>query len=116
MIRFLADEDFSGPILAGVKRRLPELDIIRVWDTIVRKRPDPEVLEFAATEDRVILSHDLSSMEFHAADRIRLRKPMPGLFLVRQNYPIGPSIQEIVTLAECSHPGEWYNRIEYLPL
>ncbi|MEQ1604556.1 MAG: DUF5615 family PIN-like protein [Pyrinomonadaceae bacterium] len=116
MIRFLADEDFSGPILAGVKRRLPDLDIIRVWDTRVRERPDPEVLEFAASEDRVILSHDLSSMEFHARARIQAGKVMPGLFLIRQSRPIGPSIEDIVTLAECSRDGEWTNRVEYLPL
>ena len=116
MIRFLADEDFSGPVLAGVKRRLPDLDIVRVWDTIVRERPDPEVLEFAERENRVVLSHDLSSMEFHARARIQSGKTMPGLFLIRQSFPIGPSIEEIITLAECSHPNEWQNRIEYLPL
>jgi len=116
MIRFLADEDFSGPILAGVKRCLPDLDIIRVWDTPVRARPDPEVLEFAASEDRVILSHDLSTMEFQARARIQAGQQMHGLFLNRSSNPIGSSIEQIVTLSECSHDGEWQQRIEYLPL
>lgn len=116
MIRFLTDEDFNGIIIEGVRRRLPELDLIRVWDTPVRERPDPQVLEFASSEDRIVLSHDLSTMKLHAHERIVTNQYMPGLFLVNQDLSIGRAIDELVTIAECSRDGEWENRIEYLPL
>lgn len=116
MIRFLTDEDFNGMILSGVRLRLPKLDIIRVWDTKVRERPDPEVLEFAASENRIILSHDVNTMDLHARARVFAGQPMPGLFLIHQDFAIGRAIDEIVTLAECSREGEWDGMIQYLPL
>jgi hypothetical protein len=33
MIRFLADENFNGKILRGVRRARPDADIVRVQDT-----------------------------------------------------------------------------------
>lgn len=55
-------------------------------------------------------------MRDHAAARLKAGKPMPGLFLVPDTVPIGKAIDEIVLIATCSSPGEWDNRIEFLPL
>lgn len=41
---------------------------------------------------------------------------MPGLFLINQNYPIGPAIEEIVIVAECSRGDEWNGLVRWLPL
>lgn len=116
MIRFLTDEDFKSSILAGVKFRLPELDIVRVQDCGLRSFRDPQILDFAAAEDRIVLSHDVGTMETHARNRLLSGKPMRGLFLISQSFPIGRSIEEIVTLAECSRSDEWNEMIIHLPL
>ena len=55
-IKFLNDEDLRGPIIEGVKRRLPHLDIVRVQDVGLRTLDDRDVLEFAATDNRILLS------------------------------------------------------------
>lgn len=88
MIRFLTDEDFRSGIFRGIRRRIPSLDIIRVQDAGLRTLRDHTILEFAAAENRIVLSHDLSTMETNAAARILAGKPMPGLLLLRQNFPI----------------------------
>ena len=116
MIRFLTDENFKSAILAGVRRRLPDLDIVRVQDCGLRSYRDPLILEFAATENRVVLSHDVRTMDTHATARLRANKPMSGLALIHQSLPIGVAIEEIVMIAECSRDDEWHSRIEYLPL
>lgn len=116
MIRLLADEDFNHHILLGVRRRLPKLDILRIQDCGLRTSRDPHILEFAAQENRVVLSHDTRTMQTHASNRILADKPMPGLFIVHQDLPIGRAIEEIVTLALCSRDDEWNGMIEYLPL
>jgi len=116
MIRFLTDEDFNNVILNGIKRCIPNLDIVRAQDVGLRTSRDPAVLEFAAAENRILLSHDTSTMETHARARILAGKPMSGIFLIRQNFPIGRAIEEIVTIAVCSRDNEWNGRIEYLPL
>lgn len=116
MIRFLTDEDFNRFIISGVRRRLPDLDIVRVQDCGLRSIHDPSVLEFAASDDRIVLSHDIKTMGTHAETRLLAGKPMPGLFLIHQYFPIGRAIEEIVIIAECSNPSEWKDQITRLPL
>lgn len=48
--------------------------------------------------------------------RLDAGKSMPGLLLIHQHFPIGPAIEEIVMIAECSRDDEWINLIRYLPL
>ena len=43
-------------------------------------------------------------------------KPMPGVFEISQNLPIGIAIEEIVTIAACSRDEEWNDMIQFLPL
>lgn len=116
MIRFLADEDFNRYVVAGVRLRLPDLDIVRVQDVGLRTARDSAILEFAASNNRIVLSHDVHTMETHARARLLARRPMPGLFLIQQHVPIGRAIEEIVIIAECSRDNEWNSRIERLPL
>jgi predicted nuclease of predicted toxin-antitoxin system len=116
MIRFLADEDIKDQIFKGVLRRMPNLDIVRVQDVGLRTFRDDRVLEFAAQENRILLTHDVSTMRTFAKVRLLAGKPMPGVFEISQNLPIGRAIEEIVTVAECSLPDEWNGLIQYLPL
>ena len=116
MIRFLADEDIKHQIYSGVRRRLPALDIIRVQGVGLRTFRDEHVLEFAADEDRILLTHDVSTMRKHAVERLSANKPMAGVFEIRQDLPIGRAVDEIVMLAECSRDDEWAGLIMFLPL
>jgi hypothetical protein len=50
------------------------------------------------------------------AARVDEGKPMPGVFEVSQNLPIGQAIEEILLLAECRLEGEWEGHIRFLPL
>jgi len=115
MIRFLTDEDLNWAIFDGVRRRLPTLDIVRVQDCGLRSYRDSVVLEFAASEDRIVLSHDVSTMEGHAYARIVAGRHMPGLFLIRQDQPVRAAIEEIVMIAECSTGAEWRDIVRWLP-
>ena len=116
MIRFLADEDIKHQIYSGVRRRLPELDIIRVQDVGLRTFRDERVLEFAAEENRILLTHDVSTMRAPAVARLMAGKPMPGVFEISQDLPIGRAVDEIVMIAECSRDDEWVGMIQFLPL
>lgn len=116
MLRLATDEDFNNRILRGVLRRLPELDVVRVQDARLPRREDPDVLEWAAREGRVLLSHDVATMRRHAYERVTAGLPMSGLFEVSQELPIGVAIEEILLLAEGSVEGEWEGQVRYLPL
>jgi hypothetical protein len=116
LIRLAADEDFSGRILRGLLGRQPDLDIARAQEHGLSGADDPIVLDWAASEGRVLLTHDVSTMPDYAYERVRSGQPMPGAFVVRQALPIGRAIDEILLLAECSLDGEWEGQVRYLPL
>ncbi len=116
MIRLLADENFHGGVLRGILRVEPQLDIVRVQDTPLYQATDPVVLEWAATEDRILLTHDVQTMTKHAYKRIRAGLPMPGVIEVRDDLPTGQAIEEILIVLSVSQPGELASRITYIPL
>ena len=116
MIRFITDEDFDNDILRGVLLRLPTLDIVRVQDVGLLGRNDPTVLEWAARETRILLTHDVRTMKYHAYARLTAGLSMPGVFVVPQSLPIAQAIEEVLLLAECSVEGEWEGQVRFLPL
>jgi hypothetical protein len=116
MLRLATDEDFNNRILRGLLRHNPNLDIVRVQDAGLRARTDPEILEWAAAERRVLLTHDVTTMTQYAYDRIAAGLPMPGIFVVSQEIPIGLAIEEVLLIAVCSLEGEWEGQIRFLPL
>lgn len=116
MLRFLADEDFNRVIVRGVLRTNPKVDIVRVQEVGLRTQKDPAMLDWAAQEGRVLLTHDERTMPAHAYERIRNSLPMPGVFVVQQEESVSRIIEEIVLLAECSLENEWEGQVNYLPL
>ncbi|MFO0810441.1 MAG: DUF5615 family PIN-like protein [Gemmataceae bacterium] len=116
MLRLASDADFNGRVLRGLFRRKPDLDLIRVQDAGLRTADDPTVLAWAAAEGRILLTHDRKTMPRFADDRVRAGLPMPGVFVIRNQPPLGDMIDEILLVAECSSQDEWTNRVEYLPL
>jgi hypothetical protein len=116
MLRLAADENFNNDVIRGVRRRNPDVDIVRAQDAGLSGADDPVVLEWAAQAGRVILTHDVATMTRYAYDRVRDGKPMPGVFEIGRHVPVGVAIDEIVLLAECSLEGEWEGQVRYRPL
>jgi hypothetical protein len=112
----LADENFNNDILRGMLRRKPDLDILRVQDAGLSNEDDRVILEWAAREGRVLVTHDVTTITGLAYERVRLGLPMPGVIEVDDDLPIGQAINEILLLAEYSERGEWEGQIIYIPL
>ncbi len=115
-IRLAADENFNAGIVRGVFRLLSTVDFLSIQDAGLAGASDEAVLEWAAREGRVLLTHDFATMPKAAYDRIREGKPMPGVFQVASTLPVGRVIEDIVLLVECSQEGEWEGQVRYLPL
>ena len=116
MLHLAADENFDNDILRGLLRRRPELDIVRVQDVSLSGASDPLVLEWAAREKRILLTHDVTTITHYAYQRVRDGQPMPGVVEVSRLVPIGTVIEDILLLAESSLEREWDGQIIYLPL
>lgn len=116
MLRFLADENLNNQIVRGVLRRKPDVDIVRVQDVELSEADDPTVLEWAAQNGRVVLTHDVATMTNFAYERVQAGLSMLGVFEVSRRVPVGLAIEEILLLDECSLEGEWEGQVRFLPL
>jgi predicted nuclease of predicted toxin-antitoxin system len=58
VIRFLADENFDRHIVRGLRRWLPNIDIALAQEAGLAGMDDEVLLEWAAQEQRLVLSHD----------------------------------------------------------
>jgi hypothetical protein len=116
MLLLAADENFNNDIVRGLRRRQPDVDIVRVQEIGLSGADDPAVLAWAAEEGRVLLTHDVSTMTHFAYSRVREGKPMPGVFEVDRGLPIGRVIDDLLLLVAYSLDGEWEDQVRYLPL
>jgi len=113
---FLSDEDFNNRIVRGLLRRFPHLDLVRVQDVGLAGKHDTKVLEWAAREGRLVLTHDFATMLDYAYSRIERNLPMTGLIALAQDFPIGEAIEELAMLIEYSLENEWENQVIFIPL
>jgi hypothetical protein len=116
MLLLIADENFNNDIVRGLLRRKPELDIVRVQDVGLSGVDDPTLLEWAAQENRILLTHDVSTLTRYAYERVQANQHMPGVVEVSRSVPVRVAIGDILLLAETSLAGEWEGQIIYLPL
>jgi predicted nuclease of predicted toxin-antitoxin system len=116
MIALLIDENFDQRILRGLKLRLPELDYFITQTIGLGGIDDPELLDWAANEGRVIVTHDVNTMTKFASERLRMGLPMPGVIIVPEQMEISPAIDDLEILIECSTAVDLKNQIQYLPL
>ena len=102
--------------MRGLLRRRPEIDIVTVQDAGLSGIDDPSLLEWAAREGRILLTHDMTTMTHHAYERVRNGLPMLGVFEVGRRISVGDAIEDLILLVDCSLEGEWEGQVRYLPL
>ena len=114
--RFLADNDLNEAIVVGVRRREPAAEFARLRDLGLATRSDPEVLDFAARESWIVVSHDVNTMREAACTRLAAGLPMHGLLLAQQRTSVSPIIECLLLIWAASEAEEWAGQVEFLPL
>lgn len=77
--------------------------------------PDAALLEFCATRDLILVSHDNRTMPVHFRERLLGRRHTPGVLLVSQHAPLAPVVESLLLIWLASGPDDWANRIHFLP-
>lgn len=116
MIKLLADENLDNAIIRGLLRRNPDIDIVRVQDIGLSGEDDPVVLEWAADEGRILLTHDVATITRYAKARLTKNLSMPGVIEIHMDAPIGRVIEDLFMILECGMPKDLDGQIYYLPL
>jgi hypothetical protein len=113
--RFLADENIDSDIVQGLRSREPAIDILDVKTAGLRRASDPDLLEIAAEQGRILITYDRNTVTRHFYDRLAAGKSSPGVFIVPKGPGrIGDAIEWLLLVWGASHPDEWRDRIEYI--
>ena len=116
MIRLLADQKFNGHILDGLTGRDPGLDLIHVRDVGLAAAPDPTILEWAAAQGRVLLTHDRRIIPPFAHARVGQASRCQAFFSSVMIWQTGRAIDEILLAVYCLSPDECRDIVKYFPM
>ena len=82
--------------MSGLRRIIPDVNVVRSIDVGLAVVPDPVALEWAASETRVMLTHDGRTMADFAWERLG----MPGCVIVHKPYQMGVIIERLAEIYE----------------
>jgi hypothetical protein len=116
MLPLLIDQNFNQIILRGLRNRVPALDAVTAHGAGLSSASDPELLAWAAANDRVLVTHDHHTMPDHVADRIAARERVAGVVIVSRKLPYARVIEDLEIIVTCSSEAEWENVLRHLPL
>lgn len=111
MLRLASDVDVHGDILRGLRRRRPDIDLVRVQDALPERTRDPDVLAWAAADNRVLITNDRNSMVGFAYQRAAAGESLPGVILTTNEQSVGDAIEDILLIAEYMPENEIRNQV-----
>jgi Domain of unknown function (DUF5615) len=120
-IGFVLDENCRGPLWSAIRshnlRGKDILDVVRVGDLpeLPLQTSDPEILVWAERARRILLTYDESSMPGHWIAHLQAGRHSPDMFIVRSEVTLPEIVEVMVIVARASDPGEWLDRLEYIP-
>jgi hypothetical protein len=114
---FQFDEDIHRPIILRLRRLEPHIKLFTARDAGLLHEPDDRVLEVAAENRRLLVSHDVRTLPAAANARIASGLPMWGLILIPQARRSEKAvIDDLALIYHASEGEDWIGRIAYLPL
>ena len=114
-IRFQADNDLKYGIVKAVRRREPTMDFVSAQDAGLDGVPDAVLLDRAAAEGRVLVTHDRRTMIDHFRDHVAGGKSSPGLLIVSQGSAISDVVDALLYVWALADPADLRDQIYYLP-
>jgi hypothetical protein len=109
-VRLQADNDLDFRIVRATGHLNTRIDFQSALQAGLHGKTDPEVLQIAAREGRVLVSHDRRTMPKHFGDFIT-NQPSPGLIVVSKKLGIAKSTEWLHLIWEASEAEEYLNTI-----
>ena len=114
MIQLLMDVQVHSAITDGLRSR--GVDVLTAQEDGSREFSDERLLDRAGELGRVLFTQDMDFL-VEAARRQRSGVSFSGIiFGPQQRVSIKGCIEELELVAKGENPGDWINRVEYLPL
>ena len=113
-VRFQADADLNENIAKGVLRRQPQIDFTTANEAGFEGVPDEDVLSIAASDGRILVTHDRKTMPSHFAEFI-VNRESPGVIIVPKNAEVARVIDDLMLIWNASAADEYVNLIRSIP-
>ena len=114
-VRFQADADLNQIIIKATLRLEPGIDFQTAQAAGLAGLSDAVVLQLAADQGRILVSHDRRTMPAHFG-RFIATTASPGVLIVARRAPIAQLAADLLLIWAASEPEDWMNRIRSLPL
>ena len=114
-LRFAVDENLDQRIVTALRRLIVGVDLVRVREAGLLGAEDPVVLDWATSEGRVLLTHDVQTMPAFAYRRLEDGQSFPGILAIHQRAPIGPVVADLELIALTVEPEEIADLVWFLP-
>ncbi len=97
--------------------RITDIDVIRIQDTDMYQKSDPELLDWLANKNRILLTHDVRTIPAFVYDRVQSGLSVPGVIEVRRSkLSIGEIIDQLELMIGASTVVEFRNQVRYIPI
>jgi hypothetical protein len=115
-IRFQADNDLKRIIVDATLRREPRIDFQTARAARLDNLDDEAVLHLAASQSRILVSHDKRTMPKALASFVASGGASPGVLLViPQNAPIRDLIEALILIWADDRADDWNNLLVKIP-
>ena len=116
-IRFQADNDLKRIIVDATLRREPRVDFQTAQAARLNDLDDQAVLRLAASQSRILVSHDKRTMPRALASFIASGGTSPGVLLViPQSAPMRGVVEALILIWADERADDWRNLIAKIPL
>ena len=115
-IRFQADNDLKRIVVDATLRREPQIDFQTAQAARLDDLDDEAVLRLAASQSRILVSHDKRTMPRALASFVGSGGTSPGVLLViPQNAPIREVVEALILIWADDRANDWKNLIAKVP-
>ena len=116
LLRVLFDEDVDHRILRGLRRAHPQIDACAVSELGLAGRPDGEILAWAASEGRLLVTQDVHTMTAEHSAYVQSGRTSAGVVFILRHIPLGRAIADLALICGASTAEDWTNRTDFLPV
>lgn len=116
-IRFQADNDLKRIIVDATLRREPRIDFQTAQAARLDHLDDEAVLQLAASQSRILVSHDKRTMPAALAALIASGGTSPGvLVVIPQSVSITKVVETLILIWADDRADDWKNLVAKIPL
>ncbi len=113
MLAYYMDHNIPAALTRGLRQR--GVDVLTAFEDHRDREKDPPLFERAHALQRVFVTFDDDFLRI-AADWQKTSRDFTGLmFAHRQHFNVGAGIRYLAIAAGASYPGEFRNRVDYVP-